>query len=126
MSPVDVDLAEIAEDAAEVWRDRATPEGVTFVLDVPSAPVAVRTDPIRVRQIIDNLAENALRVSPPDSVIVLAVRSEGPWGVVEVRDSGPGLTADDVASRFDVGRLRREPWVFDGGPMRETRGRDPR
>ena len=105
VSPVDVDLAEIAEDAAEVWRDRATPEGVTFVLDVPSAPVAVRTDPIRVRQIIDNLAENALRVSPPDSVIVLAVRSEGPWGVVEVRDSGPGLTADDVAVAFEPGVL---------------------
>ena len=105
VSPVDVDLAEIAEDAAEVWRNRATPEGVTFVLDVPSAPVAVRTDPIRVRQIIDNLAENALRVSPPDSVIVLAVRSEGPWGVVEVRDSGPGLTADDVAVAFEPGVL---------------------
>lgn len=105
VSPVDVDLAEIAEDAAEVWRDRATPEGVTFVLDVPAEPVAVRTDPIRVRQIIDNLAENALRVSPPDSVIVLAVRSEGPWGVVEVRDSGPGLTADDVAVAFEPGVL---------------------
>ncbi len=41
-------------------------------------------------------------------------------------ERGERLTADDVASRFDVGRLRREPWVFDGGPMRETRGRDPR
>ncbi len=63
------------------------------------------TDPMRVRQIIDNLAENALRVSPPGSVMVLAIRREGDWGVVEVRDSGPGLTDDDIAVAFEPGVL---------------------
>ncbi len=105
ISPLDVDLVEIGEDAGAVWVDRATPEGVRFVLELPTGPVVVRTDPIRVRQIIDNLAENALRVSPPDSVIVLAVRQEGAWGVVEVRDSGPGLTVDDVGVAFEPGVL---------------------
>lgn len=105
VSPVDVDLVEICEDAAEVWRDRASPEAVTFTLELPVGPVIVRTDPIRVRQIIDNLAENALRVSPPHSVIVLALRHEDSWGVVEVRDSGPGLTADDVEVAFEPGVL---------------------
>jgi two-component system sensor histidine kinase BaeS len=65
----------------------------------------VRTDPIRLRQIIDNLAENALRVSPPDSVIVISVRDAGAWGIVEVRDSGPGLTDEDVPVAFDPGVL---------------------
>ncbi len=105
VSPVDVDLVEIAEDAAEVWRDRAGPEAVSFVLDVPAEPVIVSTDAIRLRQIIDNLAENALRVSPPHSVIVLSVRLDGSWGIVEVRDSGPGLTADDVEVAFQPGVL---------------------
>jgi two-component system OmpR family sensor kinase len=105
MSPVEVDLVEICEDAAEVWRDRSSPEGVTFTLQVPPEPIVVRTDPIRVRQIIDNLAENALRVSPPNSVIVLALRREDSWGIVEVRDSGPGLTSDDVAVAFEPGVL---------------------
>lgn len=105
VSPVDVDLVEICEDAAEVWRDRATPESVSFVLETPDTPVMVRTDPIRVRQIIDNLAENALRVSPPDSVIVLAVRTDDDGGIVEVRDSGPGLTDDDVEVAFEPGVL---------------------
>ena len=105
VSPVEVDLVEIGEDAGEVWRDRATREGVGFRLDLAAQPVVVSTDPIRVRQIIDNLAENALRVSPPDSVIVLAVRADGEWGVVEVRDSGPGLTPDDVPVAFEPGIL---------------------
>jgi len=105
VSLVEVDLVEICEDAAEVWRDRSAPESVDFVLDLPPTPVAVRTDPIRLRQIIDNLAENALRVSPPHSVIVLAVRTEVDWGIVEVRDSGPGLTVDDVEVAFEPGVL---------------------
>jgi two-component system OmpR family sensor kinase len=105
VSPLEVDLVDIGEDAAAVWHDRATPEGVRLLTELPDEPVIVHTDPIRVRQIIDNLAENALRVSPPDSVIVLAVRRDGPWGIVEVRDSGPGLTDDDVAVAFEPGVL---------------------
>jgi len=105
VSPVKVDLVDLAEDAGDVWLDRAAPEGVQLVLDLPAEPVILRTDPIRVRQIIDNLAENALRVSPPQSVIVLAVRSEGSWAIVEVRDSGPGLTGDDVSVAFEPGVL---------------------
>jgi len=44
---------------------------------------------------------SALRVSPPGSVMVLAIRREGDWGVVEVRDSGPGLTDDDISVAND-------------------------
>jgi two-component system sensor histidine kinase BaeS len=105
IAPVDVDLVEIGEDAAEVWRDRAQPEDVTFLLELPGEPLVARTDPIRVRQVIDNLAENALRVSPPGSVIVLAVRRDEGWAVVEVRDSGPGLTEDDIRVAFEPGVL---------------------
>jgi two-component system OmpR family sensor kinase len=105
VTPVDVDLVEVAEDAGEVWRDRANPESVRVVLELPGEPVLARTDPIRVRQVIDNLCENALRVSPPESVMILAVRQEAGWGVVEVRDSGPGLTGDDVTVAFEPGVL---------------------
>ncbi len=103
--PVDVDLVEIGQEAGDVWRDRAQPEGVTALTELPDAPIVALTDPMRVRQIIDNLAENALRVSPPGSVMVLAIRQEGDWGIVEVRDSGPGLTDDDITVAFEPGVL---------------------
>jgi two-component system sensor histidine kinase BaeS len=103
--PVDVDLVEIGQEAGEVWRDRAQPEGVAALTEVPDGTIVALTDPMRVRQIIDNLAENALRVSPPGSVMVLAIRREGDWGVVEVRDSGPGLTDDDIGVAFEPGVL---------------------
>jgi two-component system, OmpR family, sensor kinase len=105
VAPLDVDLVELGEDAGEVWRARGQAEDVTVTLELPDEPLMARTDPIRVRQVIDNLAENALRVSPPDSSIVIAIRSDGPWAVVEVRDSGPGLTQDDIGVAFEPGVL---------------------
>jgi two-component system sensor histidine kinase BaeS len=63
------------------------------------------TDPARLRQVLDGLLENALRVTPSGSPIVLAGRVELPAGsphiVVEVRDGGPGLRDEDVAVAFD-------------------------
>jgi two-component system sensor histidine kinase BaeS len=103
--PVEVDLVALGQEAGSVWRDRAQAEGVDVRTELPDEPLLVDTDPIRVRQVIDNLAENALRVSPPGSVIVLAIRADGPWAVVEVRDSGPGLTDDDRAVAFEPGAL---------------------
>ena len=105
VTPIDIDLCEIADEAAMVWADRVRREGLQWVAEVPSDEVHVRTDPIRVRQIIDNLAENALRVSPRGSMIVLAIRREPGFAVVEIRDSGPGLTPDDLSVAFEPGVL---------------------
>ncbi|MBI1377496.1 MAG: HAMP domain-containing protein [Frankiales bacterium] len=105
LSPVDVDLAALGADAAAVWSARCEREGVVFVPELPATPLVVRTDPLRVRQIVDNLAENALRVTPSGRPLVLSVRPET-WGAaVEVRDGGPGLTPDDVAVAFEPAAL---------------------
>jgi two-component system OmpR family sensor kinase len=111
INPTDVDLVELGQDAAAVWTDRCLREGVDFRFEVQrgshgvDGPIWARTDPIRVRQIIDNLLENALRVSPAGSLIVLAIGAAGHEVVVEVRDCGPGLSADDLAVAFEPGAL---------------------
>jgi len=97
-----VDPVALIEAAADVWRQRCTAEGVDFAVELPAAGLPlVRTDPVRVRQILDGLAENALRVTPAGRPIVLAARADGRGVVIEVRDGGPGLTDDDLAVAFD-------------------------
>jgi len=98
----DTDLAALIDAAAGVWRQRCVAEGVEFRLELPpSPPATVRTDPVRVRQIVDGLAENALRVTPAGRPIVFALAAAGSGVAVEVRDGGPGLTDDDLAVAFD-------------------------
>jgi signal transduction histidine kinase len=66
--------------------------------------IPAHTDPGRIRQVVDGLLENALRVLPAGAPLVVAAR---PHGVVEVRDGGPGFTDDDLAVAFERGALRQ-------------------
>jgi len=102
---VDVDLRGMLADASEVWSDRCQRADVALSVDLPASPVIVRADPLRLRQIVDNLAENALRVTPAGGVIVMTGRAEDTWGIVEVRDSGPGLASEDLDVAFEPGIL---------------------
>jgi two-component system sensor histidine kinase BaeS len=111
LEPVPVDLARLAADAERTWAGRCRAVGVAFRLEIPDRPVPAYTDPGRIRQVVDGLLENALRVVPPGAPIVLAVRPAGAdpaaGGVVEVRDGGPGFTDDDLAVAFERGALHQ-------------------
>ncbi|WP_322778192.1 HAMP domain-containing sensor histidine kinase [Frankia sp. Cas4] len=96
-----VDLSAVVSAAAQVWERRCAAEGVELRMEIPSGPLDAVTDAARCRQIIDGLAENALRVVPAGAPIVFALRKEGAHIVIEVRDGGPGLTPEDLAVAFD-------------------------
>ncbi|MGA4730524.1 HAMP domain-containing sensor histidine kinase [Micromonospora taraxaci] len=109
LEPVPVDLTQLAVDAEPAWSSRCAAVGVPFRLETPGRQVPAYTDPGRIRQVLDGLLENALRVVPPGSPVVLAVRPAGAdpaaGGVLEVRDGGPGFTDDDLAVAFERGAL---------------------
>ncbi len=100
--PDEVDLVRVMRDAADVWETRCTREGVNFSLETSDKPVIVTSDIGRIRQIIDNLLENALRVTPAGAPIILSLSQDA---VIEVRDGGPGLSEDDIAVAFEPGEL---------------------
>ena len=69
-------------------------------------------DEDRLRQVLANLVGNALAHTPPSATISVAARAEGGNAVLEVRDDGPGMAADQAAHAFerfyrgDPGRAR--------------------
>ncbi|MET8362499.1 histidine kinase dimerization/phospho-acceptor domain-containing protein [Micromonospora sp. NPDC049580] len=109
LEPVPVDLTRLAAEAEPTWSGRCAAVGVSFRVETPGQPVSAYTDPGRIRQVLDGLLENALRVVPPGAPVVLAVRPVGAdpaaGGVLEVRDGGPGFTDDDLAVAFERGAL---------------------
>ncbi len=106
VSIVPVDYVSIAHAAAAVWNDRSRSEGVEFQLALSAETIPGHSDPTRVRQIIDNLCANALRVTPAGGVVVLEVSAHDSALVkIEVRDSGPGLTPDDCRVAFEPAEL---------------------
>ncbi|QIG43956.1 HAMP domain-containing histidine kinase [Nocardioides anomalus] len=104
LAVTEVDLPALLAEGARAWADRVARAGAA--LDVVATPgLRLRTDPGRVRQILDVLTDNALRVGAPGDRVVWEARP-GPAGArLEVRDSGPGLTEDDRAVAFEPGAL---------------------
>ena len=105
LDPQEVDLAALVASAGVVWADRCEREGLEFRTESPAASCVIITDATRVRQIIDNLLENALRVTPAGAPLVLALRSHDASVEIEVRDGGPGLSDDDLAVAFEPSEL---------------------
>ncbi|MET8765220.1 HAMP domain-containing sensor histidine kinase [Lentzea sp. NPDC004782] len=90
-----VDLVVLVTDAVHEARVR-DPER-TISLALPSGPVLVQGDDSRVRQVLTNLLDNALRHTPAGSPIEVRLTPEA----IEVADHGPGMPADQASRVFE-------------------------
>ncbi len=105
LEPAPTDLAALLDQAAGAWSPHARTTGARLVVERPAGPLVVQTDAGRVRQVLDGLAANALRLTPAGRPVVLAARGTPTGAVLEVRDGGPGLTAEDRSVAFEPGAL---------------------
>jgi hypothetical protein len=88
---VPVDLTEVASAAVEFYQPAAEVRGSTLALE-SVGPAPVRGDPVLLAQALSNLIDNALKYTPSDGTIVVAVRRSDNGAVeVEVADRGPGI-----------------------------------
>jgi two-component system sensor histidine kinase BaeS len=91
----DVDLLSVAREVVDALSPVAADEGVTLRVDGSAS--GVQTDRDRLHQMLGNLVENALRVTPKGGGVIVEVSS----GTVAVRDSGPGLEPQDLERAFE-------------------------
>jgi two-component system sensor histidine kinase BaeS len=103
LESTDVDLGELVVELGNAWR--ATSERESVRLTTTPVEATVRSDPMRLRQLLDGLVENAVRVAPDGGSVEVRVRRIGDDVVVEVEDDGPGLTSDDAEVAFERGSL---------------------
>lgn len=91
-----IDLRAIAQEALQRYEAQAREFGVTLEADGPSlAPAAGDAD--RTLQIVSNLVENALRLTPAGG----AVRIVTAPGSIRVEDTGPGLQPEELGQAFE-------------------------
>ncbi|HSP96171.1 MAG TPA: HAMP domain-containing sensor histidine kinase [Candidatus Dormibacteraeota bacterium] len=94
------DLTALASAAVRAYAPRATEAGVELALDA-MANARVSGDADRLRGVLDNLLDNALRYAPRGTPVTVAVQRDDGHAVVSVRDRGPGLTAEEQAHVFE-------------------------
>jgi len=97
-----VELAALVESAVETSRPLIEAAGHTLTVALPSEPVQVEADPVRLAQVIANLLNNAAKYTDLPGEIWLTARREGEQAVVSVRDSGLGISPEVLPHVFDM------------------------
>ena len=91
-----IDLGVAAREAARRYEAQARDFGVTLEAVAPETAPAVG-DADRTLQIVSNLVENALRLTPPGGTVRVVAEP----GAITVEDTGPGLQPDEVPRAFE-------------------------
>ncbi len=91
--------AEIAQQIEDLYSLRAQEKGVAFeVLTSTGAQQWRIGDPHRLRQILDNLASNAIKFTESGEVVIKFGGCKGGHLIIEVRDTGIGMTPEQIAT----------------------------
>ncbi len=110
-------LHPLLDEVAGLARAGAEAKGLHLRIELaPDLPGAVLGDPLRIRQILHNLLNNAIKFTPPGGAVTLAVRRGEPSGLLlTVTDDGPGVP-EDLRDRLfqDYARATREAAKGDG------------
>lgn len=85
----EVDLAGVAREALEMWADAALAQGIDLGYDGPDGPVLVRGEAHLLRELIDNLLDNAIRYGRAGGTVTLLLSTDPV--VLRVDDDGPGI-----------------------------------
>ncbi|MGE3517930.1 MAG: sensor histidine kinase [Vicinamibacterales bacterium] len=95
LKPEPVDLAAIIRSATELYADLAEEKGIALTTALPEAMPA-KADPVRLRQAIANLIDNALKYTPRGGAVAVSAAAQGPELSIVVADTGIGVDPVDV------------------------------
>lgn len=96
-----VEPQRLLQDVASTYQYQAQRKNITLELDIASPVSNIEVDPGRMTQVLTNILDNALRHTPEGGKIVLSAREADGQIELAIRDSGPGLTNEDLERIFD-------------------------
>lgn len=103
---VDFDLRKLLAQTIRLWRGPVEAKGLKLRLEsTAGVPRAVRGDPMRLRQVLNNLISNAVKFTEAGTITLrLDAWREEPDGylmLIEVADTGPGMSTDQLTRLFN-------------------------
>ncbi|NDQ57010.1 MAG: HAMP domain-containing protein [Acidipila sp.] len=95
-----LDLGQLAISTADQMRLLAEEKSISLVYEVAEG-VEVEGDPARLRQVIANLVDNAIKYTAKNGQVKLHVAASGGKGILEIVDNGVGISAEALPNIFE-------------------------
>lgn len=96
-----VDVGQLLADVAVAFRGAADRAGVTLEVEEPHDLPVLELDPVRMREVLENLTANAVRHTPSGGRVVLAARADTQAVTLTVADTGSGIPPELLPHVFD-------------------------
>lgn len=93
-------LASLLNETVAIF-NQAVSTVVSLQVDAASDLPLVNLDPERMRQVLTNLLDNAVRYTPPGGQVRITCWKDSPWVLLEIFNSGPGISPEDLPHVFD-------------------------
>jgi two-component system, OmpR family, sensor histidine kinase BaeS len=95
------DLRTLIRDTAAAFQPQADAASVTLAVEATEDFPWLEVDPGRIRQVLSNLMANALRYTPAGGIVSVHYTQEDRSAFIEVRDTGPGIPAEELTYIFE-------------------------
>ena len=98
-----VDLGHYVQDCAQELQFDMEKKGVQFTLtDLPQEPILVTADRDKLRRVLLNIIENAIKYSEEGKCqITLSLEKQGDFAVIQIKDNGQGISEEALPHIFD-------------------------
>jgi signal transduction histidine kinase/ActR/RegA family two-component response regulator len=102
IKPQSVDLRRLAQQSLQTLLESARVHQVNVDLRLTGNPVYVNADPVRIDQIINNVVMNAIKYTPENGHVIVALERENESAVIRIEDDGVGIAAERISTIFEL------------------------
>jgi signal transduction histidine kinase len=95
-----VAYSDFVRETADYHIVRGAKKNIRISLEIPDTALQVFCDPNKIRQVLNNLLDNAIKYSNPDNSIEVRAKRDGNFIRTEVVDAGVGIPGEDIEKLF--------------------------
>ena len=96
-----VQLENVLKYSLDMFDTQVKKKNIKLTVDVAESLKGVRANPIRIRQMLDNLVGNAIKYTQPEGAVRVSMSMQGDQIILKVDDTGPGIPPDEQGRVFE-------------------------
>ena len=110
-------MTDLLQACSELYASQAEQAGLIFAQDLPSESVFIRADASEIMRAVDNLVDNACKLTSPAGTVRVALSQQEAQAIIAVADTGIGIPEDDLPQLFNRFHHGRNTMAYPGSGL---------